>query len=62
MSPRRTKALGVRVPCEMVDRIDEAALALVKRGATVCRNDVVKAVLENGLETIERELGIRKAA
>lgn len=51
--------INIRVPKELLDRIEEHRLALEKAtGLTINRSDTIRALLSAGLEAKRKELGI----
>jgi len=55
-----TKQICIRIPSELVDRIDRLVLAMQQDvpGVTMARADVVRACVLRGIDPLERERGI----
>ena len=52
--------VGIRVPPEMIARLDRIAAALAERaeGSEVRRSDAARVALELGVEALERKLAL----
>lgn len=52
--------LGIRAPAEIIERIDRLAAAFTERavGAHIKRSEATRLILERGLASFEKELGL----
>jgi hypothetical protein len=52
--------LGIRAPVEIIERIDRLAAAFTERavGAHIKRSEATRLVIERGLASFEKELGL----